>query len=187
MATSKRDQLINTAIKLFYENGFHATGIDKVLAESGCAKMTLYNHFKSKDELILAAIHRLDETLRNEFMREVERRAKSPRERLIALFDVLGDFIGQDGFKGCLFMHAAGEFPDAGHPILGACAEHQRSMRKFIYDLAKAADADDPGALADELMVLKEGAIGRAHTLGKPDVAKDAKRAAIKLIDLALV
>ncbi len=81
---------------------------------------------------------------------------------------------------------AAGEFPDADDPILSACAEHQRSMRKFIRDLAKEAGASDPDALADELMVLEEGAIGRAHIMGKSDIAKHAKRAAIKLIDHAL-
>ena len=186
MASSKRDQLIDTAMRLFYENGFHATGIDKVLAESGCAKMTLYKHFKSKDELILAVIRRMDENIRNDFMREVERRAKSPRDRLVALFDVLGDWIRGPEFKGCLFMHASGEYSDTDHPILGACAEHQRSVRKYMRDLAEQAGAGDPDALADELMVLEEGAIGRAHIMNNPDIATHAKRAAIKLIDHAL-
>ena len=186
MATSKRDQLIDTAMKLFYENGFHATGIDKVLAESGCAKMTLYKHFKSKDELILATIRRRDELLRNEFMREVERRAKTPRERLIAFYDVLEDWFKGGDFRGCLFMHASSEYTDTEDPILGACAEHQRLMRKYVRDLCVEAGAKDVDELADELMLLGEGAIITAHMMSKPGVAQNAKRAAVKLIDLAL-
>ena len=87
MSSSKRDLLINTALELFSREGFHATGIDRILSESGVAKMTLYNHFKSKDELILAALRRRDETFRNWFMRTVEASAETPRGRLLASFD----------------------------------------------------------------------------------------------------
>ena len=186
MASSKRDQLIDTALRLFYENGFHATGIDKVLAESGCAKMTLYKHFKSKDELILAVIRRMDETMRNDLMRGVERRAKSPRERLIALFDILEEWFKRPDFKGCLFMHASGEFPDEDHPVLNACAEHQRRTHNYISEQAAAAGAADPGDVADELMLLIVGSATRSHVTHDPTIAQVAKRAAIKLIDQAL-
>ncbi len=186
MASSKRDQLIDTALRLFYENGFHATGIDKVLAESGCAKMTLYKHFKSKDELILAVIRRMDETMRNDFMREIERLAKSPRDRLVALFDVMEGWFRAPEFKGCLFMHASGEFPDADNPVLNACAEHQRLIHNYIREQAVAAGAADPGALADELILLVEGSATRSHVMHDPTIAQVAKRAAIKLINLAL-
>jgi AcrR family transcriptional regulator len=186
MASTKRDQLIDTALRLFYENGFHATGIDKVLAESGCAKMTLYKHFKSKDELILAVIRRMDETMRNDFMREIERRAKTPRDRLVALFDVLEGWFKDPEFKGCLFVHASGEFPDEDHPVLNACAEHQRLIHNYIHEQATAAGSTDPNGLADELMLLVEGAVVRSHILHDPTVAQDAKRAAAKLVDHAL-
>ena len=82
---SRRDHLIDTAIRLFNENGYHATGIDKILAESGVAKMTLYKHFKSKDELILAALARRDRYWREWFEGTLERRAETPRGRLIAV------------------------------------------------------------------------------------------------------
>ena len=88
MASRRRDHLVDIALDLFSRDGFHATGIDKILAESGVAKMTLYKHFRSKDELILAALRRRDERFRNWFMRTVERRADTPRERLLAMFDV---------------------------------------------------------------------------------------------------
>ena len=97
MATSRREHLVDTALELFYQDGFHATGIDKILAKAGVAKMTMYKHFKSKDELILAVLRRRDELFRNWFMREVERRAQTPSERLLALFDVYDDWLHDDG------------------------------------------------------------------------------------------
>ena len=84
---SKRDQLIDTAEELFYQHGFNATGIDKILAEAGVAKMTLYNHFKSKDALIEAALQRRDERFRDWLSAQVESKADTPRERLLGLFD----------------------------------------------------------------------------------------------------
>ena len=108
MALSRRDHLVETAAELFRRNGYHATGIDRILAESGCAKMTLYKHFRSKDELILAALRRRDEQFRNALMRAVERRAESPRGRLLAVFERLGELIAEPDFSGCMFVNAAG-------------------------------------------------------------------------------
>jgi len=85
MAVSKREKLVETALKLFCSGGFHATGIDRILAESGVAKMTLYNHFKSKDELILAALRLRDERWRHWFERAVERGASDPNVHITAL------------------------------------------------------------------------------------------------------
>ena len=90
MASTRRDHLVDTALKLFARGGFHATGIDTILAEAGVAKMTLYNHFRSKEELILAVLRRRDELFRNWFVKRVEQQADQPRQRLIAMFDVLG-------------------------------------------------------------------------------------------------
>ena len=98
MPLSKRDHLVETARRLFYRDGFHNTGIDAILAEAGVAKMTLYKHFKSKDELILAVLRRQDEEFRNQLMRRVEKDHKGPRERLLGLFDVIGE---QVGAKAC--------------------------------------------------------------------------------------
>ena len=85
--SQRREQLIDTAIDLFAKHGFHATGIDRILAVSGVSKKTLYRHFRSKDELILAALRKYDGLFRNNFMREVESRGTTPKERLLAVFD----------------------------------------------------------------------------------------------------
>ena len=109
-ASARREHLVETALRLFYEKGFHATGIDTILAESGVAKMTLYKYFKSKDDLILAALELRDRRWMGWFGGELKRRGKTPRQRLLAVFDILGDWFGQDEFRGCLFLNAASEY-----------------------------------------------------------------------------
>jgi AcrR family transcriptional regulator len=186
MSSTKRDHLINTALELFSRNGFHATGIDKILSESGVAKMTLYNHFKSKDELILAVLRRRDETFRNWFMRTVEASAESPRDRLLATFDVLEQWIRQEGFCGCTFINATAEFGERGDSIRGSCAEHKRLVLDYMEKLAADAGAPDPAELAFALNLLAEGAIVSAQVTGKMDAASKAKRAAEILIQDAI-
>ncbi len=178
MASGKREHLIETALDLFCRDGFHATGIDKILAESGVAKMTLYKHFKSKDELILAALHRRDETFRNGFMRDIERLGKTPRERLLAIFDVLDELVRGRNFTGCTFINASAEFALPDDPIHAAAAEHKRLVLAYIVDLATAAEAKDPDALALGLMLLMEGAIVMAYVAGQSDSAAQAKKTA---------
>ena len=185
MAPSRRDHLVDTALELFIRDGFHATGIDKILAESGVAKMTLYKHFKSKDELILSALRRRDEHFRNWFMRAVESRAQEPRQRLLAIFDALDEWIGGRDFNGCMFINASAEFARADDPIHVAAAEHLRLVLAYVRELATAAGARDAEALARELMLLAEGAIVMAHVAGQADAAKNARRAARTLVDHA--
>ena len=186
MSSSKRDLLINTALELFSREGFHATGIDRILSESGVAKMTLYNHFKSKDELILAALRRRDETFRNWFMRTVEASAETPRDRLLATFDVLEEWIRRKDFCGCTFINAAAEFGERADSIRGSCAEHKRLVIEYLERLAQAAGARDPEELAFDLNLLAEGAIVTAQVMGIKDAASRAKRAAEILIGDAL-
>ena len=186
MASAKREQLVDTALELFYQHGFNATGIDKVLAEAGVAKMTLYNHFTSKDELILAALRRRDERFRNWLMRSVEERADTPRARLLAVFAALDAWFKQDDFRGCMFINAAAEFSGIADPIQGAAAEHKRLVAGYLAGLAEEAGAKDPERLAFELSLLLDGAIVCAHVCGVSDAAARAQAAAEVLIDTAL-
>ncbi|MBU3259554.1 TetR/AcrR family transcriptional regulator [Roseovarius sp. PS-C2] len=191
MPKSRRDDLIETALKLFYSGGFNATGIDKILEESGVAKMTLYNHFRSKDELILAVLHRRDEQFRNWLMGEMDKSSAEPRGRLLAMFDALETwFEGRAfkglGFHGCAFINAAGEFSDQSHPAHRAAAEHKRSILEYLERLCIEAGASDPAKLAEQLALLKEGAIATAHVRGMPEVAQVAKEMAAGAIDAAL-
>jgi AcrR family transcriptional regulator len=187
---SRREHLVETALRLFYTHGFHATGIDRILAEAGVAKMTLYKHFRSKDELILAALRRRDELFRNWLMGAMEHASSNPRERLLAMFDALDDWfhgraLGALGFHGCAFIKASGEFDDANHAVHRACAEHKRMIVDYLAGIAASAGAADPAALAEQLALLKEGAIVTAQVRGTSGAALQAKLIARTMIDAA--
>lgn len=190
MAGDRREHLIETALRLFYTHGFHATGIDRILAESGVAKMTLYKHFRSKDELILATLRRRDELFRNWLMSAMEHAASDPRARMLAMFDALDDWfhgraLSALGFHGCAFIKAAGEFDDPDHPVHRACAEHKRMIVDYLANLAAAAGAAEPKLLAEQLALLKEGAIVTAQVRGMTNAAEQAKGIARAVIDTA--
>ncbi|MEE8505978.1 MAG: TetR/AcrR family transcriptional regulator [Kiloniellales bacterium] len=186
MVSAKRDQLIDTAIELFNRDGYRATGIDKILAKSGVAKMTLYNYFGSKDELVLAALKRRDAHWREWFRHALARRAEGPRGRLLAVFDALEEWFAQADFQGCMFMRAASEFCACDDPIHAAAAEHQRLILAELRELAAAAGARRPAKLARELLLLVMGAIVATQVNGPVAAGQTAKKAAAVLIDAAL-
>lgn len=184
MALNKRDQLINTAEALFYREGYHATGIDRILAESGVAKMTLYKHFKSKEELILAVLDK-----RHQLMLERLRqrsRELPPREALLAMFDGLHGMIhSRDQFCGCLFVNAAAEYQDREHPIHKRSCAYKSELQAAIRDLLEQLSAPEPQRLARQLQYLLEGALSMAHIEGPGDQAREAKEAAQHLLQAA--
>ena len=185
--SDRRDQLVETALRLFRRHGFHATGIDTILAESGVAKMTLYKHFRTKDDLIVAALRRRDAAWVDWFHRTVEEAARTPRRRLLAVFNALDrwfrcDGTGEEEFCGCAFINVAGEYADPKHPIHVVAAEHKRRVTAYLTDLARAAGAADPVALGRHLSLLAEGAIVQAHVAGDLHAARHAKKAAELLI-----
>ncbi|MEQ8584954.1 MAG: TetR/AcrR family transcriptional regulator [Thalassobaculaceae bacterium] len=189
--TSRRDHLVDTALRLFYTQGFHATGIDKVLAEAGVAKMTLYKHFRSKDDLIQAALERRDAQFRDWLTGEMERASDEPRDRLLAMYDALADwFRGRAfeglGFSGCAFINASGEFAEPDHPAHRTSADHKRRIIDYLTGVCAKAGARDPADLAEQLALLKEGAIVTAQVRSQPEAAALAKRMAEALIDRAL-
>lgn len=166
MTVTKREQLLDCAARLFREYGFKATGIDRILAASGCAKMTLYNHFRSKEELILACVRRADEAWRNAVMKKIEARSKDPRVRLLAIFDIAGEMVDDENFCGCFFVRAASEFREHADPVHAAAAENKRLFTLYLARLAGEAGASDPDTLAKSLIMLLDGAIAYAHVSG---------------------
>ena len=184
---SKRDQLIQTALELFAKNGIHATGVDSIVEQSGVTKKTLYTHFRSKEELVLAVLRQYDELARNDFMRRVESGGKTPRARLLAVFDFAERWFQQSNFYGCLFINTIGEYSDKGTPIRQICKEYKKLVKGYIRELCEQAGASDSQGLAEELAMLLEGATVTAQVSQNPKTAKIAKRAAKALIDKATV
>ena len=185
--SARREHLIDTAIALFGAHGFHATGIDTILEKSGVSKKTLYRHFRSKEELILAALRKHDGLFRNGFMRQVEERVETPHERLIAVFDVAGDWFARNTFYGCMYINAIGEFSASDTPIRQICKDFKALMRRYIEDLCVDLGAPDPAGLADELALLLEGATVTAQVSEqRRRAAQVAKTAAAALIAQAM-
>lgn len=182
----KREQLLKTALELFAKNGIHATGIDTIVEHSGVTKKTLYAHFRSKEELVLAVLRQYDGLARNEFMRRVESGGKTPRARLFAIFDVAQRWFQQKNFYGCLFINTIGEFSDKDTPIRHVCKEYKKLVKGYIRKLCQQAGALDPQGLAEELVLLLEGATVTAQVSQNPKTAQIAKRAAKALIDKAI-
>ena len=183
---SKRDELIEAALKLFSQYGYHRTGIDAILEEAGVAKNTLYNHFSSKEELIIAALQEYDIDFRNQFRRKVEARGKTPKERLLAAFDVGEEWFRGRDYYGCLYIGAVGEFSEADTEIREISIENKSLFRNFFKELAEQIGAKKPGQLADELALLFEGATVVAQVSQKPEAAKTAKRIAKARIEASL-
>lgn len=184
MSQNKRAELIRKALLLFYRNGFHASGMDLVAKETGVSKTSIYKHFRTKDELILAVLRLRDENFRNWLFRRMEELADTPREQLLAMFDALEEWFLQDGFKGCLFIKASAEFQDPDDAINMQAYAHKRMLVDHFETLAAQAKAKDPHALAQQLLLLKEGAIVIAAMSHDESAARQAKAVATQLLTI---
>lgn len=148
--------------------------------------MTMYKHFPSKSDLIRAVLEERDRRFREWFTGQVRERADSPRERLEAAFDVLGDWICGEDFRGCMFINAAAEFSNKDETIAKVAADHKRLMLEFLQELTEKAGAREPETLAYRLCLLLEGAIVMGHVCGDTNAAEKAKGAAILLLQSTL-
>jgi AcrR family transcriptional regulator len=180
-----RDRLIDTAIALFNRHGFHATGVDRIVAVAKVAKKTLYAHFPSKEDLILAALSRKRAAFADRFLPAVLASSGQPRDRLLSLFELAKSWFSDPDFYGCLFINAAVEYSEPGHPINACAREFKTLLRGFAREQAIAGGAADPDALADQIALLFEGATTVAQVQGRPDAATTAKTIAALLIDQA--
>ncbi len=177
-----RDHLLETALRLFNQHGYHATGVDLIIAEARVAKTTLYRHFETKEDLILAALERRDEQARDAMRAFVEQRASDPVERLLVTFDCLEAWFCDERFRGCPFVSAAGEHKDTDNPVFRAAALHKRLTLAYFEELAHAARCAEPKRIAAEINLLHEGAIAVAQMTRTAEPAWQARRMAAQLL-----
>lgn len=177
-----RGHLLDTALRLFNQHGYHATGIDLIIAEARVAKTTLYRHFETKEDLILAALERRDEEDRNAMRAFVEQHASDPVERLLATFDFLETTVRDKQFRGCIFVSAAGEHKDSVNPVFRAALMHKRLVLAYFEELAHAARFAEPKRIATEINLLHEGAMAVAQMSRIAEPARQAKRMADRLL-----
>jgi AcrR family transcriptional regulator len=183
MPRNHRERVLEAALKLYGRYGFHATGIDRIVAESGVAKMTLYKHFKSKEDLTVAALRLCDERLRRDLEAGVEgRKPTSPAERLLAVFDVLHTWLSSPEYQGCPFIKASSEYASARDPIHAAAQSHKEFLNAYLLEQARALGEDEPERLSTRLLLLIEGAIVVRQVLGRRDAAVEAREAARALL-----
>ena len=172
-----RERILQAAARLFYAQGFHSTGIDRIIAEAGVAKMSLYQHFRSKEELIGAFLARRDDFWCDWLQGRVEALASTPRARLLAVFDALGEWFASDGFRGCAFINAAAEFTDARHSARVLSRQHKERVLAYLQGLVEAAGLARPAELAAQLALLVEGAIVTAQVGTPAEALNTAARA----------
>jgi AcrR family transcriptional regulator len=155
-----RDRIVDTAYDLFSRHGVRAVGVDRIVAESGVAKMSLYRHFASKDALVLTFLQERERRWTNEWLRaEATRRGDSAAERMLAIFDVFGDWFAEEDFEGCSFINVLLEFDDREHEVRRATVGHLSTIREFLRGLAAEAGAENPDALAHQWHILMKGSI----------------------------
>lgn len=183
-----RDRLLHVAIELFYSYGFQAVGIDHILAEAGVTKTTFYKHFKSRTDLLVAAIKRRDEWETQAWMTAVQRLAgDDPKAQLLAYFDVMDIWFSSPDFRGCQFINAAAEFPNPSDPVHAVAAEHKRKSHALFRELAASAGATDPDAFADQYTALVEGTLILRQVHGRDDAARVIKPTVAALLSAALI
>jgi AcrR family transcriptional regulator len=180
--SEKREQLVKTALKLFYRDGIKSTGIDKVLAESGVAKMTMYNHFKSKDDLIVAALNRQHEFFINMIEKEIDKNG-NPSKKVLSIFDAVHDWINSPKYRGCFFINTVAEFGSSNEKIQEICREHKLVLYSRVENLLKEGGQSHVKKKAIQLGLLIEGAIVQSQLVGDADAAKNAKAVAKIILD----
>ena len=179
---SARDRILDTASALFYRDGYHAVGIDTIVAESGVAKMTLYRHFRSKDHLIAAYLERSNAEFWA-WLEGVIAAVDDPTAKLGAAFDAVGKLATSARCLGCTFQGAASEFPELDHPGHMVALAHKPRVLERFSELAGEASLSDPDGLAMQLLLLMDGAWVANRMFGPNNHASTVAAAAQALID----
>ena len=171
--SAPHERILLVARELFCRNGIHATGIDRILAEAGASKMTLYGRFGSKDALVREVLRQEGEAWRRMFFHAVEAHAPDAADRLHGVVPALRTWFEGERFYGCALMNAAAEHVkgSGGEPWLRElAAEHHAAVRAFLRDLAAAAGYAEPDLLARQVLLVIDGAIAALMVSGDPSV-----------------
>jgi AcrR family transcriptional regulator len=177
-----RERIDHAAYELFSRHGVRAVGVDAVVARSGVAKKTLYFHYPSKEKLALAFLQRREELWTKAWLQEgVNRRARRPADRLLALFDIFNSWFHRSDYEGCAFIRVLFEHDDPAHPIRKSTEDHIRTVRDFVRQLAEEARVRDPDGFARQWQIVMMGSIIAAYA-GDRDAARRAKKLGVLLL-----
>jgi AcrR family transcriptional regulator len=182
--SAARERLLAAADELFYAEGVRTVGIDRVIEHAGVAKATLYKTFGSKDELVRAYLGGRLES-RRQRMEAGLARYDTPREKLLAIYEVQGERFAEPTYRGCAFINASAEAPPGG-PVEEMATKTRTWLRTLVHDLTVDLGAPDPDALTAQLVLLYDGALIAAQLDRNTAAADTARTAAATLIDAAL-
>ncbi|MDQ1608857.1 MAG: hypothetical protein QOE16_1589 [Microbacteriaceae bacterium] len=165
-------KILATADELFYADGIHTVGVDRIIAGARVTKATFYKHFRSKDLLIISYVQGRDQKVR-EFFDEQERKLGDPRGVILALVEDIGIEAMRPGFRGCPFINAAAQFADPTHPVRIAVTAHRDWYTNRIESLMRELGHPHPGDAADDLILARDGALAGGY-VGDPVAASAA-------------
>jgi AcrR family transcriptional regulator len=174
------ERAVATADRLFYEQGIHAVGVDQVAAEAEISKASLYTHFRTKDDLVVGYLQGRSRSWQEHVAAELPGRAGTPRERILAVFDLLGEWFDEPGYRGCPFINVEAEYGD-GHPTHQVTLDHRAWVRELFESLLTEAGDPDPSTAALPLCVLYDGAMASAQADPSRPWAAAARSAAARL------
>jgi AcrR family transcriptional regulator len=177
-----RERILASSYELFARRGIRGVGIEEVIDRAGVAKATLYRHFPSKDQLVLAFLERREQLWTRAFVEaEARQRGTTPEEQLLAIFDVFDEWFRRDDFEACSFINVLLEM-GAEHPAGDACVHHLENIRSVVQSLATEAGISDTDSFARSWHILMKGSIVSAAE-GDTEAAQRAKAMARLLID----
>ena len=177
-----RERLIDAATRLFYEEGIHSVGVDRVIEEAGVTRATLYKQFGGKENLVLAYLGNEDEILRALFA-EAGAAVTDPDDLLAAVIDGIAADIRERHTRGCPFINAAAEYPDADGAVRRLIDEHREWFRATLQAVADAAGLDRPQEVAASLVLLRDAALVGGYLDGENRVTPAFERTAKAVID----
>ncbi|GGI18001.1 TetR/AcrR family transcriptional regulator [Gottfriedia solisilvae] len=183
MRKTLRTHILKVASELFNNNGIQATGVDKIVAEADVAKMTLYKHFPSKDDLVIAYLNKKDEEWRSALEQTVNENGNTPVEKILAIFDYLDTWFKGSDFQGCTFINTAAEFSGITHPFHEQSAEHKKLLLQYLVNLVKDTGIKEYEEASDILYFIIEGAIVTELIHRKGDSAIKAREGAKRFIN----
>ncbi|WP_426700102.1 TetR/AcrR family transcriptional regulator [Rhodanobacter sp. Col0626] len=166
-AAPARQRILDTADRLFYGEGLRATGIDRIIAESGVAKMTFYRHFPAKRDLIVAFLESRRKEWIDWFRAEVDGRLRKRGAGLEVIADALEAWFAWSDFRGCTFVNSVAEGAHGEAPIARVVADHRTDLAVYIEELANRLELSRPRQVAEAVMVVIEGSVVRAQMTGR--------------------
>lgn len=180
-----RERILSTAAELFYAQGVRATGVDTIIASAEVAKATFYKHFPTKDDLIVAFLEQRDAQWREWLQQAVERLARTPAHRPLAIFDALAERFRHNQYRGCAFGNTIAELADSSHMAHTVAQRHKQAVVEYIAGVLSALPVGNRKRLATQFMLLIDGAVVTAVREGGDAAAYAAKVIASALIEQA--